>query len=280
MNKKAIAYTRVSTDEQSKGYSLQTQLEAIQKYADQCGYQLVQSFKDDYTGASMERPGLNCLREYVTQNPVDRLIVYDIDRLARKSAYQMLIEEELNRRGVLVEYVIGNYADTDEGRLQKQIRASIAEYEKAKIIERMKRGKRGKVKAGYPLMSDRPPYGYQIKSEPHKCWLVVDEAEERIVRLVFEWYLYGESKKSGPLSLQAIAAKLTSMQVPTRGDVRPCIPKKHGYGVWSSTVVRSILTNETLTGIWYYGKTRMMSETELSALGDEKRLERLRRAQQ
>jgi len=171
----------------------------------------------------------------VAQYPVDRLIVYDIDRLARKSSYQMLIEEELARHGTLVEYVVGQYENNDEGRLQKQIRASIAEYEKAKILERMKRGKRGKAKSGFAIVAARPPYGYQVQSEPHKCWLVVDEREAAVVRLVYEWFLYGEPADNAcahaPLSLRAIATKLSASPLPTRGDTVSYVAKKDDQGV-------------------------------------------------
>jgi site-specific DNA recombinase len=280
MSKIAIAYARVSTDEQAKGYSLATQLDAVRQHAAHRGYHLVEEFQDDYTGASLDRPALDRLREYVAHNRVDRLIVYDIDRLARKSVYQMLIEEELAKHGTLVEYVIGQYENSDEGRLQKQIRASIAEYEKAKILERMKRGKRGKAQSGFPIVAARPPYGYQVRSEPHKSWLVVDEAEARIVRVVFQWFLYGEAEarvtKRQPLSLRAIASKLSANHVPTRGDTMAHVAKRSGRGTWSSAMVRHILANETYTGTWHYGKTHMVGEAELSDLGDNKRLKTLR----
>jgi len=81
-----------------------------------------------------------------------------------------MIWEEFFRNGVSVEYVIGQYDDSDEGRLQKQIRASIGEYEKAKILERSKRGKRGKAKKRFVIVGARPPYGYKVVSEPHKAW--------------------------------------------------------------------------------------------------------------
>jgi site-specific DNA recombinase len=128
MNERVVIYARVSTDEQAKDYSLPTQLEACRKYADEHGVTVIKEFTDDYTGASLDRPGLNRLREYIAADSIGMVIVYDIDRLARKSVYQMLIEEELNRQGIKVEYVNGQYDDTDEGRLQKQIKASIAEY--------------------------------------------------------------------------------------------------------------------------------------------------------
>ena len=139
--KLAAIYSRVSTDEQTKGYSLQTQVDACHSYAQDRKYAVVEVFSDDYTGAAIDRPGLNKLRDYMYSNPLDVVIVYDLDRLARKSAYQILIEEEFNRAGVTIEYVIGQYEDSDEGRLQKQFRGIIAEYEKNKIMERSKRGK-------------------------------------------------------------------------------------------------------------------------------------------
>jgi site-specific DNA recombinase len=255
----AVIYARVSTDEQVHGYSLQTQLEACRKYASERGYRVVGEFKDDYTGASLDRPALNQLREFVSNDSTGVVIVYDVDRLARKSVYQMLIEEELARAGATVEYVLGQYADTDEGRLQKQIRASIAEYEKAKILERSKRGKRGMAQSGFVLVAARPPYGYRVKSEPHKAWLVVVEEESRVVALVYRWYLYGDGQR-GAFSIGGIATRLTEMKVPTRGDQQKHVAKKRPAGVWSAGRIRHILTNETYTGIWHFGKTKMTGD--------------------
>ncbi len=259
MLKRAVLYARVSTDEQAKGYSLQTQLEACRNYAIERGYTVTAEFKDDISGASMDRPGLNELREFIATDATSVIVVYDVDRLARKSVYQMLIEEELNRAGAIVEYVIGQYADSDEGRLQKQIRASIAEYEKAKIMERSKRGKRGKAKSGYVLVGNRPPYGYRVKSEPHKSWLEVDGEEAKIVRMVFDWYVHGD-KGSKPLSINGIAQGLTTLRIPTRGDKFSHVAKKFGAGIWQPAMIKHILTNETYIGTWYFGKTHVISD--------------------
>lgn len=259
MNKIAIIYVRVSTDEQKNGYSLQTQIEACHNYAVEQGHQVVAEFQDEYTGASLDRPGLNHLRDFIARNPLDVVVVYDVDRLARKSAYQVLIEEEFRRAGVTVEYVLGQYADTDEGRLQKQIRAVIAEYEKAKILERSKRGKRGKAKSGFVLTGARPPYGYRVRSEPHKAWLEIDESEAAIVRMVFDWYLNGD-EIGKPMSANAIAKRLTAQAIPTRGDKQAHFAKKFGHGVWQRAMIIHILTNETYTGIWYFGKTKMVDD--------------------
>lgn len=280
MTKIAIGYARVSTDEQAKGYSLSTQLDAIRAYAQQRGYELTEVFQDDYTGASLDRPELDRLRDYIVANRVDVVVVHAIDRLARKAIYRLLIEEELSKRGTRTEYVIGQYEDTDEGKLQKGIMSDIAEYEKAKILERFKRGKRGKARAGFAVVAARPPYGYQIKSEPHKSWLLVDDDEAVTVRLVYQWFIFGEPEltpvKRHPLSLRAIATKLSANHVVTRGDGQAHVAKKNGHGVWAAAMIRHILSNETYTGTWHYGKTKMMGEAELSSLGDNKRLKTLR----
>ena len=230
MNKRAVIYARVSTDEQTKGYSLQTQIESCKQYAVERGYVLLHIFSEDYSGASLDRPELNNVRDFLANDDVDVVIVYDVDRLARKSIYQALIEEEFMRDGAVIEYVIGQYDDSDEGRLQKQIRGSIAEYEKAKILERSKRGKRGKAMSGFVLVGSRPPYGYSVVSEPHKAWLEINEEEAEIVRAIFSWYLYGD-ESGKPLSMNAIAKKLTNMGVPTRGDKQSHFFKKRDQGV-------------------------------------------------
>ena len=259
MTMRAAIYARVSTEEQAKGYSLNTQVEACLSYVADRNYRATEVYKEDYSGATLDRPELDKLRDAISGGLIDVVIVYDIDRLARKSAYQVLIEEEFSRYQVLVEYVIGQYEDLDEGRLQKQIRASIAEYEKAKILERGKRGKRGKARSGYVIVGARPPYGYQVRSEPHKAWLEIDEDEAKIVRLVYQWYLDGDGQ-NGTLSMLGIAARLTEMGIPTRGDKYAHVAKKRGRCVWTAGMIRNILSNETYTGIWHYGKTRMVSD--------------------
>lgn len=259
--KLAAIYSRVSTDEQSKGYSLQTQIEACQAYAVDRSYRVTETFSDDYTGAALDRPALNKLRDYMAHNPLDAVIVYDIDRLARKSAYQVLIEEEFRRVGVVIEFVMAQYEDTDEGRLQKQIRGVIAEYEKAKIMERSRRGKQGKAKSGFVITGARPPYGYRVKSEPHKAWLEIDKAEAAVVRTIFDWYVNGD-ENSTRISANGIAKKLTRLGIPTRGDREKHFAKKHGNGVWQRAMIIHILTNETYTGTWYFGKTKMIDDGE------------------
>ncbi len=255
----AVIYARVSTDEQAKGYSLPTQIEGCSQYASLKGYSVLSIFTDDYTGESLDRPGLDEMRAFIRANQVHAIIILDVDRWARKSIYQMLLEDEFSHAGLKIEYVMGQYADTDEGRLQKQIKGAIAEYEKAKIMERSKRGKRGKAKSGYVIVGSRPPYGYKTVSEPHKSWLEIDEEEARIVCLIFLLYVFGENPGTR-MSLNGIAAYLTKLQIPTRGDKHKHVAKKQGFGVWTYAMIRHIVMNRTYIGEWYYGKTHMIDD--------------------
>ena len=253
MGERAVIYARVSSDEQTKGYSLQTQIEACRRYAEEHGMTVAEVFTDDFTGTKMDRPGLDALRDLLARDSIGAVIVFDLDRLARKAIYQMLLEEEFRKAGARTYYVRGDYDDSDEGRLQKQIRAAIAEFERAKILERSKRGLRGKARSGYVVVGARPPYGYRLRSEPHKAWLVVDEDEARVVRLIFRWYVYGDGE-NGPLSIRAIARKLTELHIPTRGDKAEHVWKSKPRCVWQPAVVAKILRNETYTGVWHYNK--------------------------
>lgn len=128
-------------------------------------------------------------------------------------------------------------------------------------MERSKRGKRGKAQSGFVIVGARPPYGYRVVSEPHKTWLEIDPEEAEIVELVFRLYLYGDGQ-SGPMAMGAIAVRLTEMRVPTRGDKQKHFAKKQGIYTWQRAMIQHILANETYTGIWHYGKTKMVTTEE------------------
>ena len=195
----------------------------------------------------------------------DILVVREIDRLSRSLAKQLIVEEELKRCGVQVEYVLGDYPDTPEGNLMKNVRAVIAEYERLKIAERMTRGRRLKVMAGHVLVHSTPPYGYQVAEVDGKTTLAMYEREARTVRLIYNWYVHGDENNRQP-SMQAIARKLTQLTVPTRLDTNSGQGgyKKRGYGEWNRTTVAKILDSEVYRGTWYYGKSGGKRETWLA----------------
>ena len=251
MKNRAVTYARVSGDDRVKdGRNLSGQLDICREHALKRGYQIVAELSEDdrgASGASFELPALNQALEMAKNGEFDVLIVREIDRFARSLAKQLIIEQEFRRHRVQIEYVLGEYPDTPEGSLNKNIKAVIAEYERLKINERMVRGRRQKVKAGNIVVHGRPPYGYRLEEADGKSLLLVNEEEAQIVRLIYQWYVYGENKK-GPMSARVIARRLTQLGVPI-----PAISGRNSRK-WSRTTVGRIIHSKTYIGVWYYGK--------------------------
>ncbi len=257
MSMKVVTYARVSTEDQVKhGYGLPSQLEACHKYAEDQSWTVVAEVTDDgISGAILDRPGLDRIRDMAKAGLIEGIVVYELDRLSRKLAYQLIIEEELKQAGVAIHYVLGNYGDTDEGRLMKQIRGAIAEFERAKIQERMRRGRRASVKSGNVLVHGNPPYGYLLETLNGKRQLVINEDEARIVRLVFHWYVHGDDEGK-PLAIREITKQLTELRAPTRGDKERRVYKRREPGKWCDSTIHKILRRETYSGTWHYGKNK------------------------
>jgi len=255
--KRAVLYARVSGDDRGKeGRNLAGQLATGRKYAQEHGYVIVEELSEDDRGASgaeIDLPELNQIREMAEAGDFDVLVVREIDRLSRNLAKQLIVEQELKQVGVQIEYVLGEYPDTPEGRLNKHIKATIAEYEREKIVERTTRARRQKVEAGHVIVHGRPPYGYRLGEVNGKRALVTEESEARVVRLVFTWYTVGDGE-SGPMSILAIARRLTRERIPTRADNDPHMAKQQAYGHWNRASVTKMLRRETYAGVWHYGK--------------------------
>jgi site-specific DNA recombinase len=258
MVKRAILYARVSGDDRGNdGRNLKGQLEMCREYARQHSWQVVAEMAEDdrgASGASFELPKLNEVLKLAQSGRFDVLVVREIDRLSRKLAKQLIVEEELKRHNVRIEYALGEYPDTPEGNLMKNLKASIAEYERLKISERIVRGRQQKVKAGSVLVYGNPPYGYRVVEKGGKWVLEIHEPEAQIVRLVFEWYTQGDGE-NGPMSMAGITRKLTEMNIPTYADVyEGPAQKMRGRYEWSRSTVSLMLKNKTYAGTWYYGK--------------------------
>ncbi|MCL4296113.1 MAG: recombinase family protein [Anaerolineae bacterium] len=258
---RAVTYARVSSDDRQNDRRniILGQQELCREYIHRKNYLLIEEVAEDDRGASGKDRGLEGLLKVLAlaqAGQFDVLIVREMDRLARGLIKQLLVEEELKACGVRIEYVLGEYPDNPEGRLNKHIKAVIAEYEREKISQRTQRGRRNKVRQGHVSVGGHAPYGYRVKEQGKKndmVTLVIHEDEATVVRLIFELY----TRSANSLSLRQIAAKLTEMRVPTYVDtgVRPKLTKKkNGYGHWNPRAVRSILRNPVYVGRWFYGK--------------------------
>jgi site-specific DNA recombinase len=186
----AAIYARVSTTDQAdKGYSLPTQIDACQRLAQQYGYTVPEShvFVDDYTGTSLNRPQFTMLRDLVQQRLVQAVIVHDMDRLSRKLAHQLLLSEEFEQAGLTLHIVtMPDGAKTPETQLLAHVRGIIAEYERAKILERTARGRVGRAKAGF-VPSGQHTLGYTIVKHVDKgAHYAVHPEEAALVQRLIE----------------------------------------------------------------------------------------------
>jgi len=263
MTKRAVTYARVSSNDKAKtgGENLADQTRLCREYAIERGYQIVAELAEDDRGASgatFDLPQLAKALDMARSDRYDILIVRELDRLSRSLAKQLIVEQELKHAGVTIEYVLYDFPSTPEGRLNKNLRAMLAEYEREKIKQRMMRGKLREVRAGTIMTGGRAPFGYRNITVDGKNQLEIAEDEAEIVRLIFQWYTEGDGE-NGPLGMQAIRQKLTDMRVPTYVDRRKANPgaaekTPERYGVWCVASVSNILGSETHCGIWYYGK--------------------------
>ncbi len=137
------------------------------------------------SGARMDAPELNRALDMARAGQFDVLVTRELDRLARGLAKQLIVEEEFKHAAVEIDYVLGDYAQTPEGQLSKQLRAVIAEYEREKIRERSVRGRRLSVQSGNVLTHGRPPFGYTFDRVDDRGRLEVDEPTAAVVRLIF-----------------------------------------------------------------------------------------------
>jgi len=260
MSKRAILYARVSGDDRGKeDRNLKGQLEMCRQYAQERDYTVVDELTEDDRGASgaaFDLPELNKALDLAQASEFDVLVTRELDRFARGLAKQLIVEGEFNHAGVEVEYILGEYPDTPEGRLNKHIKAVIAEYEREKIAERTTRARRLKVRAGHVVIHGRPPYGYRVGEVDGKTTLVIHEPEARIVRLIFQWYTADE-----PSSARAIADRLTGMEISK--------PRSRKHAQWTHSTVNNILKNEVYTGRWYYGRNVIVNGQPVKQAEDD-----------
>ena len=230
-------YVRVSTEESAqRGYSIQDQIRECRKKAGTD--EAIEYIDEGISGEFLDRPGLTKLREDVRQGLITKVVCLDPDRLSRKLMNQLIVTEEFDRQGVELVFVNGEYARTPEGQLFYSMRGAISEFEKAKITERMTRGRREKARQG-KVVRDYQVYGYDYDKEK-ECF-VINEDEAKVVRLVFDLFTKPNDKVDG---INGIAKYLTEQGIPT----------KRGAKVWHRQVVRQMLMNRAYIGEFYQNR--------------------------
>jgi site-specific DNA recombinase len=246
MNKPAAIYARVSSDRQKENHTITSQTAALLDHAAAHGYAVPPEwvFEDEgYSGAVLARPGLEALRDLAAEGQIGAALIYSPDRLSRKYAHQVLLAEELSRCGVELIFLKSPAGATPEDQLVVQFQGMIAEYERAQIAERCRRGKRHRAQQGMVNVLSDAPYGYRYvrKSESSSAYYEVIEAEAQVVRMVFEAYT------QQALSINAIARMLNERRIPTRSAATR----------WERSTVWGMLRNPAYCGKACYGKTEL-----------------------
>src|ERR671911_1896319 len=162
-SKRAILYARVSTEEQAKkGFSLAQQLETLREYAAREGYEVLEEVSDPgQSGASLERPGVDRIRDLVAAGGVSVVLAQDRDRFTREPAYHYLLKREFEEHGTKIRAMNDRGDDSPEGELTDGILDQLAKYERAKTAERTRRGKLKKAREGKIIPGRMPNYGFR-----------------------------------------------------------------------------------------------------------------------
>jgi site-specific DNA recombinase len=205
-------------------------------------------FEDEgHSGATLIRPALERLRDLVAGTGIDVVLCYSPDRLARKFAYQALLIEEFSRVGTRVEFVKGPRGDSPEDQLLVQFQGMFAEYEKAQILERYRRGKTHRAQSGSINVLSGAPFGYRyVRKNTHAgAGYEIVEYEAALVAELFRRYA------DEGASIAELTRWLTEQKVPTRTG-------KHR---WDRSVVWGMLRNPAYAGRAVFGKTMVVPES-------------------
>jgi site-specific DNA recombinase len=236
-------YVRVSTQRQMQTQAIEQQLDRLQAHIQSHGWEILDEniFRDDgYRGATLNRPGLDRLRDTVKAAEVDRILITAPDRLARNYVHQMVLLEEIEQHGVEVEFLDHPMSHDPHDQLLLQIRGAVAEYERTLIAERMRRGRQTKLRAGILLPWTIPPYGHRPNSDHPRdpVGVQIDETAAGAVHEMFVKYAQDY------MGLFRLAKHFQDVGMPA----------PHGQRRWKPGTIRGILTNPTYTGQVYAGR--------------------------
>jgi site-specific DNA recombinase len=242
----AAIYARVSSEQQREENTIASQTAALIEFAKKHALEVPEEwvFEDEgYSGATLERPGLERVRDLAAEGHIQVVLAYAPDRLSRKYAYQILLIEELARHGVETLFVKAPQGDSAEDQLLVQFQGMIAEYERAQILERSRRGKRHRAHSGEISVMSGAPYGYRYirKTDEAPAAYTVCEAEARVVQRIYEMYTVQAA------SIGAITRQLNAEGIPTRKE----------SARWERSTVWAVLRNPAYRGVACFGKTRV-----------------------
>lgn len=241
----AALYARVSTVRQEEQETIDSQIEEIKKRILEDGNILPSEniFTDDgWTGEMLQRPGLDAMRDAAIAGAFQILYVYDRGRLSRVFAYQEIIIEELVNLDLQFITLHDIKAETPEERVLQAMQGVFHEYERVKIVERMRRGKLYKARNGI-LINGHSLYGYTyVKKTDHEpAKYIVNKEQAKVVKTIFNWV------GNEGISLREVIRRLFDMGIP---------PRKGKSEFWTKGPIVRILQQESyIEGCVYFNKS-------------------------
>jgi site-specific DNA recombinase len=193
---RAALYARVSTDAQQKEGTIESQVAELRRQIALAGDALVKEYVDDgYSGAQMDRPALQALRSDAKSDTFEIIYFLAADRIARDVIFQNVIISELQLHKKRIVINGQEHVDKSENKFTLTVLGAVAELERAKITERMARGKLHRLRQGQVAGGGVPPYGYDYvrRTAERPAALIVNEPEAAVVRWMFETYAGGGS---------------------------------------------------------------------------------------
>src|SRR4051794_28969744 len=242
----AAIYARVSSDQQAERHTIDSQISDLKAHAAQDGHAVPDEYlfiDNGVSGTGLVRPALERLRDLVALSAIDIVYVHSPDRLARCYAHQVVLIEEFTRAGVQVVFHNRPIGDTPEDTLLLQLQGMFAEYERTRLLERSRRGKRHRAREGAVSALARAPYGFRYVSRDAGDGVArfeIDEDQARVVREIFEWI--GAER----LTLAAVCRRLAVA----------AIPSPTGKARWSRAMIYTLLRNPAYVGRAIFGRRR------------------------
>ena len=242
----AAIYARVSSERQASEHTIASQVAALDDRVEADGFRLLAELRfidEGYSGTTLLRPALERLRDAAAAGQIDRLYVHAPDRLARSYAHQVLLVEELRSNGVELVFLNHPLGRSAEDELLLQVQGIIAEYERAKTLERSRRGKRHAAQQGAVSVLTGAPYGYRYISRDEgggQARYEIRLEEARVVRQIFEWV--GRERAT----LSQVRQRLHQAGIATQT----------GRAWWTACTILQLLRNPAYVGHAAYGKTR------------------------
>lgn len=240
---RAALYARVSSQKQKDEETIDSQIDSLRRYAQEKGYTINEKFiflDNGVSGSTLQRSALDELRDMICFEPIEILLVYAPDRLSRNYTHQLILMEEFKKRGISVCFLKNPPTEnTPEAKMFQHFQGIFAEYERALILDRSRRGRIYKAKQGDPSVIPNLPYGYRKVKRENAISIEIVNEEAVIVKEIYRIYLYEAQ------SLTYVAQKITSNGIsPRKGGVK-----------WDRSSIRDILKNPTYTGTAHFGKT-------------------------